>query len=112
MASDTEVDPLIHSRFTRLPKSLNSGTRVLWAWKFWGHARDGANRHAGGATDTNIGIIFGPTLFIKRHGSTLFITSGVLLPQIANPKSQIPNKFQMTDSPATNYEITQDYPPP
>ena len=56
VATDTEVNPLIHRRVTWPPESLSPWTCLFWTWKEGGDPRNRAYGHAGSTTDTNIRI--------------------------------------------------------
>ena len=93
MAADAEVNPLIQRRFARRPKSFSTRTRLLRPRKLRAHPRNRADGRAGGATDTNIGIIFGPWFFHKLCSRGLkpaaTIPVSIFFPTICNLKSQI-----------------------
>jgi hypothetical protein len=94
MATDAEVNPLIHRGFIRPSKSLSPGTGLFWSWKEWRDPRHRTDGHTGSTTNANISITFGPIFFICIS-SQLLITPKNQIPITKSPAyRQAPNKFQ------------------
>jgi hypothetical protein len=62
MAANTKIDPAIHRGITWPSESFSTRTCLLGPGKEGGDPGNRTDRHTGGASDTNIGIIFRPTL--------------------------------------------------
>jgi hypothetical protein len=63
MATDTEVNPLIHRRVIWPSEPLNPWTCLFWTWEEGGDPRNRTDCHAGSTADTNICVTFRPTFF-------------------------------------------------
>ena len=64
MTADAKVNPFIHGGLAGPSKSLSTGARLFRPWELWGHPRNRADGHTGGAANANIGIIPGPISFL------------------------------------------------
>ncbi len=113
MAADAEVNPLIHRRLARRPKSLSPRTRLFRPGELRAHPRNRADACACGTANTNIRIGLRPFTLFQCHDSPGSFNDEGSLFETPNSKLQIPNKSQIPIlNDQNHFVLTLEFPNP